>query len=142
MYNNKLPALKLLGTAQSLTSAATIASYAAEAKLLVKRISFVVKTAAVSTGGIVITFYKRPTIFSTAGQASVGTLTIPNGALAGAVYYKDISAVSLQPGESIAADVTTAAAGGSAAGDGYVLIQEAEENPDVVANLSNHVASA
>lgn len=142
MYVNKLPALlpsTKAAAVQVLTSATNIANFIALAKVQVKRVSFVVTVATVSSGGIVLTFYKRPTAGGgvTTGQTSLGTITIPAAAVAGAVYYLDISGATLQPGEALECDVTTAAAGGGAAGSGYFLPQEIEEAPDAGPNYSN-----
>lgn len=140
MYANKVPALTFKGSAQSLTSNANIANYLAMAKVLVRRVSFQVTTATVSSGGIVLTFYVRPTPGSTAGQVTLGTITIPTAIAAGTVYYNDLGETGvLLPGQELACDVTTAAAGGGAAGAGYFVPQEIEEYPDMATNFSNHV---
>lgn len=142
MYANKLPALlpsTKAAAVQVLTSNANISNFIALAKVQVKRVSFVVTVATVSTGGIVLTFYKRPVAGGgvTTSQVSLGTITIPTAVAAGSVYYLDISGATLQPGEALECDVTTAAAGGGAAGSGYFLPQEVEEAPDTGANYTN-----
>ena len=142
MYNAKLSALHFKGSAQSLTSAANIANFLAFAKVKVKRVAFQVTTAVVSTGGVVLNIYYRPVPGSGSTANLVASLTIPAGTAAGVVLYKDVAGQVLQPGEELACDVATAAAGGSAAGAGYFIPEECEESPDVVLNLSNHVASA
>lgn len=142
MYNNKMYPIQAKPAAQSLTAAANVANFLIGAKCLVKRISFQVKTTVVSTGAVVITVYKRPTPGSAGGQSVLGTLSIPAAAVAPNVYYKDLAGTSFQPGDELAFDVTTAAAGGGAAGDGYAIPEEIEESPEVAANLSNHIASA
>lgn len=143
MYNAKLSALHgKPASAQSLTSAANIANFLAFAKVKVKRLAFAVNTAVVSTGNVVVNIYYRPVPGSGSTANLVATLNIPNGAAAGTVYYKDVAGQVLQPGEELACDVATAAAGGSAAGAGYFFAEEVEESPDVVLNYSNHVASS
>lgn len=142
MYNAKLSALlpsTKAAAVQVLTSNANISNFIALAKVQVKRLSFVVTVATVSTGGIVLSFYKRPVAGGgvTTNQVLLGTITIPTAIAVGSVYYLEISGSVLQPGEALECDVTTAAAGGGAAGSGYFLPQEVEENPDTGLNYTN-----
>lgn len=144
MYANKLGGMVSAPAAGSLTAAANIHKFMALAKVQVKRYAFVVTTAVVSTGNVVLAIYKRKSPGQAAGQVQVGTISIPNGAAVGDVYYEDFSdagnlVASLQPGESIECDVSTAAAGGGAAGQGIFVPEEIEESPEIVANLSNHI---
>lgn len=85
----------------------------------------------------VITFRKRPTVASSVGQSSLGTITIPVGTAIGTVVYKDISPVNMQPGDEIAPDVTTAATAGTGI-PAFVL----NERTDTAANQSHMLASA
>jgi hypothetical protein len=128
-------------SAQSLTSAAVINSQPIVKRCLIKRLSFIVSTATVSSGNIVITAYYRPTVGSSSSQVSLGTITIPTSIAAGKVYYKDITPYSAAPGGDVSFSVTTAAAGGGAAGAGFCAV-EFEQDPEVAANESNMVASA
>lgn len=127
--------------AASLTSAANILNFLAEQSLIVRRLSFQVKTTVVSTGNVVITAYRRPTPGSATGQVVLGTLSIPTTSAAPNVFYKDIQGVLFNPGDEFAFDVTTAAAGGGAAGDGYAILEQVEESPEEAFNISNHVLS-
>lgn len=125
-----------------LTGAGVLAHrYMAQMALKVVRVGISISTATVSTGNIVITVKKRPTVGSASGESTIGTLTIPTSIAAGKKYYKDLSGVHVDPGEEIAFDVTTAAAGGGAAGAG-VPFCEVEEDPEYVGNQSDMVASA
>ncbi len=145
MYNSKMGGIIRIGTVtvSDLTSAAVAERFIATAKVLIKRVAISIQTATVSSGGIVITPRKRPTPNSSAGQTSGSTITVPTAIAAGKVYYKDLATpITLQPGEELAFEVTTAAAGGSAAGAGWCFPCEVEEFPEVAANLTNHVASA
>lgn len=141
MYKDKQGSFRAKPSAGSLTSNANIFNFLADQSLIVRRIAFEVNTATVSTGGIVITVYKRPTPGSATGQSVLGTLTIPTAVVDGTVYYKDIQGVLFSPGQELAFDVTTAAAGGGAAGDGYAILEQVEESPEEAFNISSHVLS-
>lgn len=94
--------------------------------------AFLVTTAVVSSGPVVITVKKRPTSNSSSGEVSMGTITIPAGTAAGTLVYRkldeDLASRSLEPGQVCVYEVTTAAAGGGAAGAGIPL-PEVWENP-------------
>jgi len=103
----------------SLTSAAVIAEHACvSGQVEIRRVAIAISTATVSTGNIVVTVRNRPTLGSATNQTTVTTMTIPSGVAAGQVYYKDVNQSVVQPGGSLAFEVTTAAAGGSSAGAG------------------------
>lgn len=126
---------------QSLASAAVINRYAVAKQCDVLRLEFPISTAVVSSGNVIVTFKQRPVIGSASGEVTLGTLSIPNGAAAGQVYYKDIDPVMCKEGQEIIAEVTTAAAGMGAAGNGQAIVV-VQEDPEVAANNSNMVASA
>lgn len=109
----------------------------------VKRISFFVTTAVTAgTTAPKVTVYSRPTSASASGQATLGVLTIPNGAAVGAVYYKDLESVRVQPGYDLAFVVSLQATdGGTAAGAGFAVARVLEDH-EVPANLSKMIASA
>lgn len=144
MYNVKVSyqALKVAGPSV-VTSAADIQEFVVPSKIRVRRILATVSTAIVSTGSVVITVFSRPTVGSTASQVSLGTLTIPAASVAGSTFYKDLSTIvsGVKAGQSVAFAVSTAAAGGGAAGAVYCTF-EAEEDPETASNQSNLTASA
>lgn len=143
MYVNSLAGVRQIVAAESLTSAAVISSHVCMLPMEVKQIKFAVSTATVSSGDIVITAKKYVTIGSATGAVTLGTLTIPTGVAAGKVYYKplDPNDASFLPGEVLVFEVTTAAAGGGAAGAGSSLF-EADYAPSDVRNDSDAVLSA
>lgn len=98
---------------------------------------FRVTTAIVSTGAVVITLKKRVLPNSSSGEVVIGTLSIPAGAVAGAVYYRtfdeDLAANTFRPGDELVYEVTTASAGGGAAGAGIPL-PEFWEHPQAFAD--------
>lgn len=116
-------------------------SHVCKSHCIVRRLLMPVLVATVSTGNIVVTFRKRPTPGSAVGQSDLGTLTIPTAAVVGKTYYKDIQGVEFQPGDELICEVTTAAAGGGAAGQGLGLFV-AEEDPETASNESHMIASA
>lgn len=145
MYAQKKGGFQTIGTVTvaDLTSAAVNHRFIASGiKLIVRRVAIVIQTATVSSGGIVITPRKRPTPGSASGQSSGSTITVPTATPAGTVIYKDLATpLTFQPGEELAFEVTTAAAGGSAAGAGWCFPEEVEESPEQALNLTNHTAS-
>lgn len=100
-----------------------------------------VTTAVVSTGAVAVSFWRRPVFGSTAGQVLLGTLSIPAGTAAGKVLYKEISPTQVNPGEQISYEVTTAAAGGGAAGAALFDL-ELSDSPEAHGNQLNMIASA
>lgn len=146
MYTIKKRPVRDLGTpaVTSLTSAADSAfSYVVQAPMDVDRLLAVVSTAVVSTGAVVLTFYRCPTLDSggAGARVSLGTLSIPAATAVGKVVYKDISPTLVVPGDQIIVKVTTAAAGGGAAGNAFHDVQFSD-SPDAPGNLSNMLASA
>ena len=126
---------------ESLASAAVHGEYVCVEQCALKRLAFALSVSVVSTGACVVAFKKRTAIGVTANEVTLGTLTIPATATAGKVVVKEINEAVLAPGEVLALEVTTAAAGGGAAGSGYygyVL----EEDPEYVLNQANVIVSA
>lgn len=141
-FGKIVPALAASVAPGSLTSTAVIAEYAVIAERVdVQRLAVVVSTAVVSTGSVVVTVRNRPTVGSATGQSTITTLTIPAGTAAGKVVYKDINQANLIPGGSIAFEVTTASAGGGAAG-AVVCGMVIAEDPEDKRNESAFIASA
>lgn len=143
MYSLELGGLRAgASSGESLTSAAVISRFMVMVpKVSIDMIAFAIKTATVSSGNIVILFKKRITVGSDTGAVNLGTLTIPTAIAAGKVYYKNIDPVDFELGEELVVEVTTAAAGGGAAGDGFALFK-ASYSAEQLANVSDAVLSA
>lgn len=141
MYIEQFGGIRAISSAESLASAAVIARFLAMKQISVKQIAFVISTATVSTGNIVVTVKRRPTVGSTSGEVTIGTLTIPTAIAAGKMYYKNVTPVVVAQGEEVVFEVTTAAAGMGAAGAGYSSLG-VEHDPEQPANNSDMVASA
>lgn len=143
MYVQQLGGYKLSGSTEALTSAAVIARHMFLLPANVKRLAFVITTATVSTGNIVITAKKYVTPGSASGAVTLDTLTIPTGVAAGTYYYKNVNpeTYSFKRTEELVFEVTTAAAGMSGAGAGYSLF-EADYDPENIKNDTDAVASA
>lgn len=115
----------------SLASAAVVGpAHNATRHCAVKRVGVKVVGAITSSGAIVVTVRKRPIPHSSSGQSSLGTITIPAAAAVGASYYLELDEDlnTFRPGEQLALEVTTAAAGMGAAGTAVAWI-DAEDNP-------------
>lgn len=125
----------------ALTSAAVVQSFTVAEQCQVSQLLFAVSNAIVSSGSVVVTFKRRPTLNSSSGEVSIGSLTLPAGTAAGKVYYKVVSPVVCAAGEQIVIEVTTAAAGMGAAGNGQGFFN-AQQDPETNANNSDMVASA
>lgn len=123
------------GTAGFDLAAAAVVSpkFNAQRHVQIRRIGVKVVGAITSSGAIVVTVRKRPTPHSAAGQSSLGTITIPAAAALGNSYYLELDEDenTLKPGEQVALEVTTAAAGGGAAGNAVAWI-DAEDNPQAL----------
>jgi hypothetical protein len=138
------PSLSPLPTevsAQSLTSVGVKQQFLCPRPANLVFVGFAISTATVSSGNIVVTVKKRNGVGVSAGEAVLTTITIPTGVAAGKVYGKYIDPSLLQVGEVIAFEVTTAAAGGGAAGAGYSIVQ-VNYSPEELANNSDFVQSA
>ncbi len=133
-----------LDTAEVLSAAAAVyGGYLVTKQCKIKRIKFYVTLlVAASTTAPVVEFNRRPTYNSSSGEIALGTLTIPNGAAVGSVYYKDIDPVVLFPGDELSFEhITQAVDASAAAGAGFYAF-EIEEDPEVPANQSKMIASA
>jgi hypothetical protein len=104
------------------------------------RLAAYITTAVVSTGTVVLQLLYRPTAGSSSGQVVLGSLNIPAGTAADKVIYKDITPYNLPAGSQLAYSVSTAAAGGGAAGAAIVEVLT-DFSPEAVLNESKFVAS-
>lgn len=111
--------------AASLTSVADIApAFVCDRPALVNQIGIKVTTSITSSGAIVVSVYQRTAFGSATNQVLIGTITIPSTAVAGQIYVNNINdktSPNLAVGDQITFSVTTAAAGGGAAGAGVPL---------------------
>lgn len=129
--------------AQSLASTAVVAQMISIPGMAVTRVKFLIGTATVSSGNIIVKFNKRPTLNSATNESLIAQLSIPGGVAAGTVYYKNVaSAIKLLPGEVISVEVTTAAAGGGAAGAGMAMVEGYRSYESPVNQPTTMVASA
>lgn len=133
------------GAATALNLAAVVGNYVAYAvhsPIALNRLSFIVSTA--TTSGSVagqVAFKRYPTFGSSAGSVAIGTLTIPNAAAVGQVYYKDIKYVQLNAGEQLQVLINVQAVdAGSAVGAGFIGFLY-DPAPDAIANQTNMIAS-
>lgn len=144
-YTQKHSAASAAASPVSLGSVADVFVAAQAFAQKVSRIEFLVTTAVVSTGAAIVSVFQRPTHGSTSAQVLLGTLSIPNGATVGQCYYKEISDapafLPVQAGQELVFGVTTATAGGGAAGAG-ICLAVLDESPEVALNQSNFVLSA
>lgn len=142
MYVQKnLSPLPLVVAAQSLGSAAVVNQFVCQNPVMLEFIGFLISTATVSSGNIVVTVKKRPTVGSSSGEVSIDTITIPTGVAAGVRYGKMIDPVQFQVGDVISFEVTTASAGGGAAGAGYAMVG-VNFSPESLVNNASFVESA
>src|SRR5258708_3619321 len=86
----------------------------------IKQLAVKATTAMVSTGGIVVTFRRRPAYGSSAGQSVLGTVTVAKTSVVDLVYVNNITPVNIAAGDQIVADCTTAATT-SGSGIAYLL---------------------
>lgn len=130
------------GTAGFDLAAAAVVSpkFNAVRHVALRRVGIKVVAAITSSGAIVVTIRKRPTPHSSSGQSSLGTITIPAAATLGDSYYLELDEDqnTLKPGEQVALEVTTAAAGGGAAGKAVAWI-DAEDNPQELIDDSTFI---
>lgn len=131
-------------------TAAQWVGYAVVMPVSVIRVMFFVTTAV--TAGLVapvIAVKRRPTFGSSSGAVTIASMTIPNGAAAGKVYYQDIvygsgssSKVLVNAGEELSLDVATQATdSGTAAGAGFITIIY-DPAVDADANQSNMISKS
>lgn len=118
-------------------SAGFYGSFLVARNLKVSRLMAVVTTlVSASVTAPQLAFYDRPIPGSSSGQVQIGVLTIPNGAVVGAVYYKDIKGYQLAPGHELAIDHLTQAVDGSSAAGAALALFEAEDDPETAVNSS------
>lgn len=116
-------------------------SYVVFEPMRVWRFMAYVTTATVSTGTIVVQMLYRPVYGSSSGQVVVATVNIPTGVAVDKIYYKDLTPYNIAAGNEIAFNVSTAAAGGGAAG-GCILQFLADFSPEAAVNQSKFVLSS
>ena len=104
----------------------------------IKRIMFYVTTALNTVTAATVKFSRRPTYNSATGEVSLGTLSLPNGTAAGSVVYKDITPVTLFPGDELSFEQTGQA---GTAGAGFYGF-EIEDDPEYASNQTKMVASS
>lgn len=142
MYTDKKDGIFDATTASDLTSAAVAKRFGFMRPAVVRKCAIGITTATVSTGNIVVTIKKYPNAGSSASAETLDTITIPAAIAAGKVYLCTFpSPEKFIPGEELVFEVTTAAAGGGAAGAGTCMF-EAEDCPDYAGNNTHLVASA
>ena len=149
MWSHALQATST-GSTTPLNLAATAAiyvGYAITTPIALNRVSFLVTTL-VTAGSVAgqVSFVRYPTYGSTTNSVAIGTLTIPNAATVGQVYYKDVysstSSLTLNAGEELAIWIARQAVdSGNATGAGYVGLTF-EPSPDSVGDQKNMVLSA
>lgn len=129
-------------TAEDISAAAAVyGGYICMSQVQISRFMFCVTTAIVAvTTAPVVRITRRPTIGSSSGEVEIARLTLPTGTAAGKVVYKDVSPVTIFPGEEISLEHVTQAVG-SAAGAGFYGF-EAELDPEYVSNQSKMLASS
>lgn len=140
--------------AGTITTAANLAATAGQwvgfavlSPIMATRLKFIVTTAVTAgTTAPVVAVKRRPTLGSSSNAVVLTSMTIPNGAAVGTVYYRDIPYGSgtsnkyLNAGEELSLEVTTQATdGGTAAGAGFITV-ERENVVDQAANQSKMVA--
>lgn len=126
----------VLGVETLSAAAAVHGEFAAYKRCLIKRVLFYVTTAvAADATAPVVAFKKRTAAGVSASESVIATLTIPDEAAVGEVYYKDLTEnVYLEPGQALALEQTVQAADGSAAaGAGYYAF-EVEDSPEYAGN--------
>ena len=134
--------LALSGTpgpaAQYVTGNVQIAEFLPNDGVSLVEVSFLVTTTISSSAGVVLTFYNRPIAGIAGNDTSLGTLTLPSGAVAGTTVYRKVSETSwtiAKPG-SLVCKVTTDA---SSAGAGIVLFK-CGQTPENVLNMTSGTA--
>lgn len=126
---------------ESLGSAAVIKRHVIMLGCKVRKFMFYVSTATVSSGNIVVALKKRSAYGVTSGEVTLDTLVIPTGVAAGTIYYANLDSADLLPGNELVVEVTTAAAGGGAAGAGFSGV-DLYHGPEEAVNVSAMVLSA
>lgn len=112
MYTELVPnmTLRQASTPLSLTAAAVIDRHIVLEGVQVNRIMIHTAVAIVSATPVVVAFKQRTAYGVTANQVTIGTITIPGGAAAGQIYYKELDPAKLLPGQELVVEVTAAAA--------------------------------
>jgi hypothetical protein len=127
-------------TEASLTGATVKAvQCAGSRRFTLTRLSVVISDAVTSSGSVVLTAFRWKTPDNGGGDAvTIGTVTLASDAAAGSVWVREFS-TDIQPGEAIAVTVSTAAAGGGAAGNAVIHIEGYESDvtlPEIAAGAT------
>ena len=126
--------------AGSLASAADIGNFTPGYMPVYVRAVAVVLTTTASCAGVV-KVDKRPTVGSdtSRGDGDIASITIPNAAAAGTVYYQDQINIKLSPGEQAVVEVTDATGNGTQTADVIFVLDPA---PEVPGNNTDLIATA
>lgn len=118
-------------TTESLTSAAIVQRHLIMEGAKAARFMFHIATATVSSGNIVVKLKKYLSYNVSTNAVTIATLNIPTAIAAGQIYYVNCDSVDLLPGNELIVEVTTAAAGGGAAGAGFagILLYHGADDP-------------
>jgi len=139
MYLSKLLNVFDSTTPVVLTSNAVIKKFAAVREFNLRRVAVGITTLTSSSGGIVVTISRYPTMGANTSAVVLGTITIPSATAVGSVYYKDLTTVyKILPGQELVFEVTTAA---TSAGAGVCMF-DADDSPETAANITSMTASA
>lgn len=150
MYTEKFAHMAIVPKSNAFLTAEVLSAAAAEYCLYavmksckVVRVMFYVSVAvAADTTAPAVIVKRRVTAGSDTGAETLATLTIPDGAAVGKVYYKDIDGTRLEVGDELVFQHTVQAVDSlSAAGAGYFGI-ELVDSPESVGNSSNMILSA
>lgn len=123
----------------ALTSTGVVKKFSVARPIIVRQVSMCLTTAITSSGSVVVALKQYPVANSASNEVLLGALTIPTGAAAGTVYYKDLAAVyKIVPGQELVFEVTTAASSAGKATPMFV----SDDSPETAANDANMVKSA
>lgn len=123
MVGGAIPESTAFLSAQSITQAAAVYGvYTAHYPFIVQRFSFKISTAVFNlTGSVIAANLVTGLQNATPVTAQIGTLTIPNGATAGTVYFNNVSPTLVQAGQQLQfALKTQGGLGGTPAGAGFI----------------------
>ena len=150
MYVEKSASMALMrlsnafDTAENLAASAAVhGGYIVMRPIKVTAFYFAVTTlVAADNVAPVIEVNRRPTVASSSGEAVIASMTIPEAAAVGKVYYKFVEPVLCYPGDELSFElVTQATDSGTAAGAGFYGV-DYELVSEAVSNCGDWVASA
>lgn len=130
--------------ADDLTGAAVHGEFVCVRQCSLRRVLAAISTlVAADTTAPVVAFKKRVKIGDATGEVTIASLTLPEAAAVGEVYYKDPSSrVIFEPGQVLAIEVTTAATDSGVAAGGALYGMEVVDHPEQASEQSNMVESA